>query len=143
MFLVQFQFVKSKLVSVSVHQAFVYSAYGSGAGACFTGYLGIVLSLLANIPNIILVTVYALTTFSGADQAKGIVGLISCFANGMYWGTMIVFKLQGFWVSFLIAIIPAVVASGLAYFLGHKNFKFFGFITNKKPTVSNERPNMK
>jgi hypothetical protein len=56
---------------------------------------------------------------------------------------MIVFKLQGFWVSFLIAIIPAVVASGLAYFLGHKNFKFFGFITNKKPTVSNERPNMK
>jgi membrane protein YqaA with SNARE-associated domain len=61
----------------------------------------------------------------------------------MYWGTMIVFKLQGFWVSVLIAIIPAVVASGLAYFLGHKNFKFFGFITNKKPTVSNERPNMK
>ena len=106
-------------------------------------YLGIILSLLANIPNFILVTVYAIATFSGTEQLRGIVGLISCFANGMYWGTMIVFKLQGFWISFLIATIPAIIASGLAYFLGHRNFKFFGFITNKKPTISNERPNMK
>lgn len=106
-------------------------------------YLGFVLSLLANIPNLILVVIYALTTFSGIEKAKGIVGLISCFANGMYWGTMIAFEIQGYWVSFLVAIIPAVITSGLAYFLGHKNFKFFGFITDKKPAPSNERPNMK
>ncbi len=106
-------------------------------------YLGIVLSLFANIPNFILVTIYAITTFSGAEQARAIVGIASCFANGMYWGTMIAFKLQGFWISFLVAIIPAVITSGIAYFLGHKNFKLFGFITDKKPTASNERPNMK
>ena len=52
-------------------------------------------------------------------------------------------QLQAFWVSFVIAILPAVLTSGLAYYLGHKNFKFFGFITNKKPVVSSERPNMK
>ena len=115
-------------------------------------YLGIVLSLLANIPNFILVTIYAITSFSGATQARSIIRIISCFANGMYFGLLTVVKvffngewlqLQIFWVSFLIAIIPAVFTAGLAYFLGHKNFKFFGFITNKKPTVSNERPNMK
>ena len=115
-------------------------------------YIGIVLSLLANIPNFILVAIYAATSISGAVQAKSIVRIISCFANGMYFGLLTVVKiffngewlqLQVFWVSFLIAIIPAVFTAALAYFLGHKNFKFFGFITNKKPTVSNERPNMK
>lgn len=115
-------------------------------------YLGLVLSLLANIPNLILVTIYALTSMSGPTQASSVVRIISCFANGMYFGLLTVVRvffdgewlqLQVFWVSFLIAILPAVLTSGLAYFLGHRNFKFFGFITNKKPTVSNERPNMK
>ena len=107
-------------------------------------YLGVLLSLLANIPNLILVTVYASLSFSGAVQARDIVKVISCLANGMYWGIMIVFKLQGFWASFLIAIVPAILTSGIAYYLGHKNFKFFGFITNNKPKISSdERPNMK
>ena len=106
-------------------------------------YLGLVLSLLANIPNLILVAIYAITTFSGIESARGIVGLISCFANGMYWGTMIVFKIQGYWLSFLVAAAPAIITAGIAYFLGHRNFKFFGFIKNEKPSVSNERPNMK
>ena len=107
-------------------------------------YLGVLLSLLANIPNLILVTVYASLSFSGAVQARDIVKVISCLANGMYWGIMIVFKLQGFWVSFLIAIVPAIITSGIAYYFGHKNFKFFGFITNNKPKISSdERPNMK
>ena len=107
-------------------------------------YLGVLLSLLANIPNLILVTVYASLSFSGAVQARDIVKVISCLANGMYWGIMIVFKLQGFWASFLIAIVPAILTSGIAYYFGHKNFKFFGFITNNKPKISSdERPNMK
>lgn len=115
-------------------------------------YWGLVLSLLANIPNLILVTVYAIVSFVGTSNAKGIVRIISCFVNGMYFGLLSVVRifydgewiqLQAFWVSFLIAILPAIITSGLAYFCGHKNFKFFGFITNKKPNVSSERPNMK
>ena len=115
-------------------------------------YLGIVLSLLANIPNLILVSIYAATSLSGAAQASSIVRIISCFANGMYFGLLTAVRvffngewlqLQVFWVSFLIAILPAIITSGIAYFLGHKNFKFFGFLTNKKPNISQERPNMK
>lgn len=115
-------------------------------------YLGLVLSLLANIPNLILVGIHAATTIAGAAQARSLVRIISCFANGMYFGFMTVVRvfiggewiqLQVFWIAFLIAILPAVLTSGLAYYLGHKNFKFFGFITNKKPTVTQERPNMK
>ena len=115
-------------------------------------YLGLILSLLANMPNLILATIYAVTSISGASNAQGIVRIISCFLNGMYFAILTVVRilyagewiqLQAFWVSFVIAILPAVLTSGLAYYLGHKNFKFFGFITNKKPVVSSERPNMK
>lgn len=115
-------------------------------------YLGIVLSLIANIPNFILVAIHATATITGASQIRSIVRIISCFANGMYFGFMTVVRvfvggewlqLQLFWVSFLIAILPAVLISGVAYYLGHKNFKFFGFLTDKKSTISNERPNMK
>lgn len=115
-------------------------------------YLGLVLSLLANIPNLILAIIYAITTFTGASNAQGIVRIICCFVNGMYFSILTVVRiffagewiqLQAFWVSFVIAIIPAVIASSLAYYLGHRNFKFFGFITNRKPNISQERPNMK
>ena len=115
-------------------------------------YLGFVLAFLANIPNLILVTIYAATSISGAQGAQAIIRVISSLVNGMYFGLMTVVRipfggewvqLNAFWVSFLIAVLPAMITSEIAYYLGHRNFKFFGFITNKKPTVSNERPNMK
>ena len=115
-------------------------------------YLGIVLSLFANIPNLILVTLNAIATFTGAKALEGVVELISLCLNGMYWGTLSVVKINymghsevlvSFWVSFLVAVLPAVLTSGIAYFLGHKNFKFFGFITDKKPKNPIDRPNMK
>jgi hypothetical protein len=115
-------------------------------------YLGLVLSLIANIPNLILVAINAIATFTGAKTVESIAEILSRFLNGMYWGTMTVVRifydgewiqLQCFWVSFLIAVLPAVLTSGLAYYLGHKNFKFFGFITDKKPQIPPERPNMK
>ena len=114
-------------------------------------WLGFFLAFLANIPNFIIVASYAITDISGTD-AVGIAYLITCLTNGMYWGALSVISifwngawipLQAFWVSFLIATLPAILTSGIAYYLGHRNFKFFGFITNKKPNVSSERPNMK
>ena len=115
-------------------------------------YLGLVLSLIANIPNLILVAINAIATFTGAKTVESIAEILSRFLNGMYWGTMTVVRifydgewiqLQCFWVSFLVAVLPAVLTSGLAYYLGHKNFKFFGFITDKKPKNPIDRPNMK
>ena len=115
-------------------------------------YMGLLLSFLANIPNLILVVIYAIASNSGNPNFQSIMRIISCFVNGMYFGLLTVVRifvggewlqLQVFWVSFLIAILPAMLTCGLAYFLGHKNFKFFGFITNKKRSVSSERPNMK
>lgn len=115
-------------------------------------WFGFFLSFLANIPNLILVTVYALINTFGSNGANFIVRLISCLVNGMYFGTLSAVKiswngewlpLHAFWVSFLVATIPAILTCGIAYYLGHKNFKFFGFITDKKQTPPTDRPNMK
>lgn len=115
-------------------------------------YLGFLLSLLANIPNLILTTIYAITSFHGGNNAQGILRLICSFINGMYFGMLSVLRipyngewkqLHAFWLSFVIVVIPAILTSGIAYYLGHRNFRFFGFLTQKKPKNSSERPNMK
>lgn len=115
-------------------------------------WFGFFLSFLANIPNLILVIIYAIISAVGSSGANFIIRFISCLVNGMYFGTLSVVRvfdngvwvpLQAFWLSFLVAILPAIITSGIAYYLGHKNFKFFGFITNKKPAPPTDRPNMK
>ena len=115
-------------------------------------WLGLLLSFMANIPNLILVTLYAVFSITNAESAKGIIRIICCLANGMYFGFLSVVRifvngewiqLQAFWISFAVIILPAILTTGTAYYLGHKNFKFFGFITNKKAKISSERPNMK
>ena len=115
-------------------------------------WLGLFLSFLANIPNFIIVTIYAIISFSSTGNANFIIRLIACLSNGMYFGALSVIRipingtwlpLQAFWWAFLITTIPAILTSGIAYYLGHRNFKFFGFLTDKKPPVSSDRPNMK
>lgn len=108
-------------------------------------WLGFFLSFLANIPNFIIITIYAIS-------GSGIMSLITRLTNGMYWGSLCVISipqngtwipLQTYWWAFLIATLPAILTSGMAYYCGHKNFKFFGFITDKKPATTIDRPNMK
>ena len=115
-------------------------------------WLGLFLAFLANIPNFIMVTIYAISSAVGTPDSTFIIRIISCLSNGMYFGALTVIRifwdgawlpLQVFWVSFLVVTLPAILTSGIAYYLGHKNFKFFGFITDKKPNNSSERPNMK
>lgn len=115
-------------------------------------WLGFFLSFLANIPNFIIVTIYAIVSFAGSKNATGIMSLIARLTNGMYWGSLSAISifvdgkwvsLQSFWWAFLIITLPAIVTCGTAYYCGHKNFKFFGFMTDKKQASTIDRPNMK
>ena len=108
-------------------------------------WLGFFLSLLANIPNFILIIIFTIT-------GSGFIEVIFLLINGMYWGSLNVISifqngswipLQAYWWALLLATIPAILTSGMAYYCGHKNFKFFGFITDKKPAPPIDRPNMK
>ena len=104
-------------------------------------HTGLILALVANIPNYIIALAYTIAypfmaNHSWAGNTAGIAQTASLFIQGMYRGLISSIsigsnKLSQFWWIYFIVIIPSLVASWLGYFLGHKNFRFIAFITKK------------
>ncbi len=108
-------------------------------------YLGLILSLIANIPQFIVATVYAvcMAISHGAEgvvtNIAAIMKVVMLFIDGMYFGLLTTIsigtradintgnivpnELFNFSWSYFIIIIPAVLTCGLAYWLGTKNAK--------------------
>ena len=106
-------------------------------------HLGLWLSALANIPNVI---------FAIICIALPNLRAIPTLLQGMYWGMIrkITIPLgtggefvpiSEFWPTYFIIIIPALLTCWLGYYLGYKNFKLSSLFTpeNKKA----EKPNIK
>lgn len=111
-------------------------------------HLGILLSLVANIPNLLLALLYAIATLAKASNMTFIVRLIATMLQGMYFGIITsvslplggeYVQLNSLWPTFFLMVIPAMLISWLAYFLGLKNFRFFSFISSKKPPVDESK----
>ena len=104
-------------------------------------HTGLIMALLANIPNFILAIVYTIaypfmSTQSWAGNTAAVCKVISLFIQGMYRGVLSVTKLfesslSTYWWTYFIIIIPAVATCWLAYYVGHKNFKFTALFSNK------------
>ena len=106
-------------------------------------YTGVLLSLIANIPNFILAILYSIAyPFMGkhlwAGNLNVVLNLLSAVLEGMYRGLLSVMTLpsgkpllQAWWSYFLI-ILPAVIASGLAYLAGFHNFRMLATYFNKR-----------
>ena len=103
-------------------------------------HLGILLSLVANIPNILAALLYALATLIGSESMMFIVRLFATLIQGMYFGIITAIslpigetyvQLNSLWPTFFLMVIPAMLTSWLAYFLGHRNFRIFAFLTSK------------
>ncbi len=106
-------------------------------------YLGFVLSLIANIPNIIIATVYTVLCLAVPAADLAFMRMISFFFVGMYQGFLSAIELGGvqlfeFWWSYFIIIIPAVLTAGLAYFLGTKNAHFTSIVETQYPDSDRE-----
>ncbi len=107
-------------------------------------HLGLLLSFLANIPNLIFAALYFIASVFNLGELMFFVSLIATLLQGMYFGTMITLKLpfgaggtyvalNTLWPTFFIIIIPALLTCWLAYYLGHKNFKISSlFVPEKK-----------
>ena len=103
---------------------------------------GLWMSLVANIPNILFAVIFAVSQFfannAGVAKFSGVISFIANILQGMYFGTIssITFPsgklMSQMWWTYFVIIIPALVTSFLAYFLGHKDFRFFAVFSNKK-----------
>ena len=99
---------------------------------------GVLMALVASIPNFIIATLCALQ-FEATTQVAAVGVVISFFVQGMYHGILRTVPFLGtpttvgsgeniittqtpYWFSYFIIIIPLIVVAGLAYFAGTKDF---------------------
>lgn len=111
-------------------------------------FMGLKLALIANIPNYIVALVFAIIRpfAESYEWATGIIGALRILSavplHGMYNGMMMVLpfgaetiKLYDCWWVYFVLTIPCLVACFTAYYLGHRNFRFFAWmIPQKKDT---------
>jgi len=115
-------------------------------------YKGILMSLSANVINIILGLLAVIGWIFTTDFAQGIpawsanlygvCSTIAKFIQAMYLGVIRLFMPETPF-ALIIIIIPSLFASGLGYFLGLKERRLFGFAVPAKNQMDDEKPNLK
>ena len=105
-------------------------------------FTGLFMALFANIPNFIIAIVYTvayplMNTAEWAGNMAAIARLASIVIQGMYLGTTSSISIGGtymnhIWWTYFLIIVPSLVVSFVAYYLGHKDFRFFAKLTQKK-----------
>ena len=103
--------------------------------------MGLYMALIANIPNYIVALVFTIIRpFAEVHAwATGVIGVLRVLSavplHGMYNGMLMVLplgsetvKLYDFWWVYFLLTVPCLVACFLAYYLGHRNFRFSALI---------------
>ena len=106
-------------------------------------HTGLILSAIANIPNFIIAVVFAIgapfsATHVWAGNTCAIASFFTMLFEGMYLGITTTLKVAGgalirLWWSYFVIIIPALLVSWLAYYLGFKNKKFTTLFDYQSP----------
>ena len=106
-------------------------------------FTGLYMGLLANAPNLLFALMFAIGypfmgTHAWAGTMNAVVKLYSVIFEGMYLGVTAVLpfgaevKIGAMWWSYLAITVPAILTATLAYYIGHKDFRLFAFLFNKK-----------
>ena len=100
---------------------------------------GIVLGVLANVPNLIVALLFALEAILAALEA-GFGAYIGAFTilyrtifEGMYVGLIVGLDIAKFWWIYFLLPIPSVLTAGLAYLFGHKNLHLTSVVLYQDP----------
>ena len=115
-------------------------------------FRGVFISLIANIPNFIIATVYTVCWFiahgeaSTATSVGGFMRILTMITEGMYYGIMsalplgaaLTEKLFTCWWMYFVITLPTIIVSGVAYWLGTKNFKLTGMMEPLYPERDRE-----
>ncbi len=117
-------------------------------------HTGLILSLLANIPNFILAILFTIGSVFGLEGFASGIRIIACLLQGMYFGTVATVSLpigdewlplNALWPTFFLMAVPAMLTCWVAYIMGHKNIRILakppkGATESAKPK---DRPKMK
>lgn len=114
-------------------------------------HTGLLIALIANIPNILIAVLYAISfpfskTHAWAGSLYAVMTLVSAILEGMYRGVLSVITLPGAettmvmsWWSYFLIILPALITSWIAYFAGFKNFRMLAPYFTKKQQENKKR----
>ena len=113
-------------------------------------HTGLWLGLIANIPNLLIAILYAIgypfmKNHVWAGNMNFVLNWISAIVEGMYRGLLSVITFSDgssivhAWWSYFLIVIPAVVATWIAYFAGFKNFRMLATYFNKKAEQSKKK----
>lgn len=112
-------------------------------------HTGLVMSIIANAPNFIIAILFAIASpfmanFVWAGNMALISKVATVFIQGMYLGCITSFSigdilLNGFWWTYFLIIVPALVTSWIAYYLGYKEFRIFATLSGKGKSNDNKK----
>lgn len=111
---------------------------------------GLYMGLIANAPNLLFALIYAIGypfmgTHVWAGTMNAIVKLYTVICEGMYLGVTAVLpfgsavKLNYQWWTYFLITVPAIATATLAYYIGHKDFRFFAFLASKKKAAGSDK----
>lgn len=114
-------------------------------------HTGLLMSLIANIPNMILALLYVIGapfmhSQKWAGNMNGALVVVSLFLEGMYYGVIYAIAspaggevLRPAWFMYFLIIIPALLTAWIAYYAGFKNFRLIAKYFDKKPGAGNQK----
>ncbi len=110
----------------------------------FKPFTGTLVSLIANIPNLLVATAFMINSF--VSDGTGISGIIGRMINGMYLGLMTLGQFNGdhlhaYWWMYFLIILPSVLVSTVAYIMGAKGKMFAKLMVPDLP--ASDRPTRK
>jgi len=119
-----------------------------GGRAAYKPFKGLLMALIANIPNLVLAILIAVGRFFGStDGAFGYewAGNIYAVSNaiGRMWNAMNLGLIQTYMpvnpLAHFLDILPALFVCGFGYFLGLRNFRILGIFEVKKPKKESDK----
>ncbi len=112
-------------------------------------HTGLGIAAVASVPNIVIALVFTIgypfrTVYEWAGGMCAVASFFNMLFQGMYLGFTTSFSVFGstlnlFWLTHYIIILPALITSWVAYYLGYKNKKFTTLFDYKNPEQAKKK----
>lgn len=112
---------------------------------------GVLISLIANVPGLVVAILYTISEFAGQTGMKLAMRVVTLFLNGMYYGFLAgapagaadEAKLLNYWWMYFLVLLPAIIVTGVGYYLGTRNFHLTKMLEHQYPDSDRDIKNKK